>query len=92
MLKQRSIAEARDHFTALVRDVEQEAVIELTRHGKPVAVLLSIDEYRRLTAGKVDFWQAYTAFREKVDLQQLDIRPEIFTDARDRAPGREVDW
>lgn len=92
MLKQRSIAEARDHFTALVRDVEQETAIELTRHGKPVAVLMSIDEYRRLTAEKVDFWEAYTAFREKVDLQQLNIRPEIFADVRDRESGREVDW
>ena len=91
MLKQRSMTEARKHLTALVQEVEQEAAIELTRHGKPVAVLLSIDEYRRLTAGKVNYWQAYTTFREKVNLQQLDIQPEIFTDARDRAPGREVD-
>ena len=50
MLKQYSIAKARDHFTSLVRTVERESAVELTRRGKPVAVILSIREYERLSA------------------------------------------
>jgi antitoxin Phd len=44
MLEQYSIAKARNHFTSLVRAVERESATELTRRGKPVAVMLSIQE------------------------------------------------
>lgn len=90
MLKQYSIAEARNRFTAIVHDVEQEAAIELTRRGKPVAVLVSIHEYKRLSSNAGGFWKAFTAFRNRVNLQELEIEPEIFTGLRDQSPGREV--
>jgi antitoxin Phd len=48
MPRQYSVTEARHHFTALVEEVEQGAILELTRRGKPVAVLLSFQEYKRL--------------------------------------------
>ena len=82
MLRRYSVTEARDHFTSLIREVEQQASVELTRHGKPVAVLLSSQEYKRLTASRPDFWEAYTAFRDQVNLQELDIEPEIWADVR----------
>ncbi len=90
MPKQYSIAEARNHFTAIVRDVEQESAVELTRRGKPVAVLLSIQEYKRLSSDKGSFWKAFTVFRDRVNLQELGIEPEIFNGLRDQSPGREV--
>jgi prevent-host-death family protein len=90
MEKQISIAEARDHFTSLIRYVEQDMPVELTRRGKPVAVLLSIKEYRQLTSDKVGFWQAFDAFRDKFDLHQIDIPLEFFESLRDRSSGREV--
>lgn len=90
MLKQYSIAEARNHFTSLVHNVEQESAVELTRHGKPVAVLLSIQEYQRLLSGQSSFWQALRVFQNRVNLQNLALEPEIFTDLRDRSPGREA--
>lgn len=92
MLKQYSIAKARDHFTSLVRTVERESAIELTRRGKPVAVMLSIREYERLSAHQTSFWEAYSAFREQVNLQELGIEPDTFAGLRDRSPGREVHW
>jgi hypothetical protein len=51
-----------------------------------VAVLLSIEEYRRLVAGKKSFWDAYSEFRDRVD----PGRPEIFGWLRDASPGREA--
>ena len=90
MPKQYSIAEARDHFTTIVRDVEQESAIELTRRGKPVAVLLSIQEYKRLSSSQGGFWKAFIAFRNRVNLQDLGIEPDIFTGLRDQSPGREI--
>ena len=91
MLKQYAIAEARNHFTTVVREVEQVAPVELTRRGQPVAVLMSIQEYRQLRAGKTKFWDAYTKFRDKFNLQELNIPPETFANLRDQSPGREVD-
>jgi prevent-host-death family protein len=88
MPKQYSIAEARDHFTSLVRDVEQEETIELTRRGKPVAVLLSFQEYQRLTAPRSNFWEAYTAFRDQVNLQELNIEPDTWLNVRDSSPAK----
>ena len=90
MSRSYSIAEARDNFAAIVRDVEQDSPIELTRRGEPVAVLLSIEEYRRLLAGRKRFWEAYSEFRDEVDLRRLNIEPEIFEDLRDVSPGRET--
>ena len=90
MPKRYSIAEARNHFTAIVREAEQESAVELTRRGKPVAVLLSIQEYRRLSGGTGGFWKAFTKFKNKVDLVALEIEPDTFSQLRDRSPGREV--
>jgi len=87
-----SIAEARNRFTSIVRDVEEKvAGVELTRRGKPVAVLLSLREYRRLS-GEKGFWDAYLAFREGSGLDGLGIEPEVFEGLRDASPGREAGW
>ncbi len=45
MARRVSIADARNHLTVLVRDVERGKKVELTRRGKRVAVLMSCDEY-----------------------------------------------
>ena len=97
MPKQYSIAKARDHFTSLVRIVERGSAVELTRRGKPVAVMLSIQEYKRLSTGQASFWEAYSSFweaystfREQVNLEELGIEPDTFAGLRDHSPGREV--
>lgn len=92
MIKEYSIAEARNQFTTIVRDLETTPSIQLTRRGKPVAMLLAIEEYERLAAGRAGFWDNYQAFRNAVDLADLDIDPAIFDDLRDTSPGREVTW
>jgi antitoxin Phd len=90
MLKTISITQARYHLTALVRDLHN-SPIQLTRHGKPVAVLLSISEYNRLRAARPNLWDAYSAFRERNNLQELEIGPETWENIRDSSPGREID-
>lgn len=92
MLKRYSIAAARDNFAAIVHDAEEVSAVELTRRGKPVAVLLSVGEYRRLLAGRKGFWDAYEAFRAGGGLFRAGIEPEVFEGLRDASPGREADW
>lgn len=92
MSKSVSIAEARHDLAALVHELERKPLIELTRRGQPVAVLLSMREYQRLSAARQDFWEAYLAFRKRHNLEKLNIEPEFWKDVRDKAPGREVEF
>ncbi|MCC6189368.1 MAG: type II toxin-antitoxin system Phd/YefM family antitoxin [Anaerolineales bacterium] len=92
MARKYSIAEARHNLAALVHELEQQELIELTRRGEPVAMLVSMRAYRRLTEPRGDFWNAYERFRRSHRLSKLNIQPEVFADVRDRSTGREVDW
>lgn len=87
-----SIAEARHDLAAVVHQLDHQPRIQLTRRGKPVAVLLSVREYNRLIAQTRSFWETYTAFTESVDLRDLKIEPQVFDGVRDRSRGREVQW
>lgn len=50
MSQQYSIAEAKDRLPKLVHEAEAGAVVEITRRGQAVAVLISTAAYERLTA------------------------------------------
>lgn len=89
--RQYSIAEARNRLPAIVHDTEKGTRIELTRRGKPVAVLMSIKDYGRLARARPDPWTALEHFRTTHDLEDLDAE-SVFADTRDGEPGREVNW
>jgi prevent-host-death family protein len=91
MFNSYSIAEARNHLARLVHDVERGLPVELTRRGKRVAVLLSVGQYDQAVGGKRSFWDALTAYRKTADLDCLDV-DEVYKDARDKSPGRNVVW
>jgi prevent-host-death family protein len=86
MARKVSLAEARDHLTGLVRDVERGQRVVLTRRGKPVAVLISHDEHERLNAKRLSPGAALRAWRAQApaDFDGLEV-PE-----RDPSPGRNV--
>jgi prevent-host-death family protein len=90
-----SIAEARDQFAALVRDAEESnRPVQVTRRGRPVAVILSAEEYDRLLANQPvrDFWAAYEEWRQKWQVSELDMDPEeIWGDVRERTPAPDID-
>jgi prevent-host-death family protein len=86
-----SIAEARNQLARLVHDAEKGASVELTRRGKPVAVLLSLDQYERAIQGKQSFWDALTAYRKQIDTKELALDASL-QDARDDGPGRRFSW
>jgi len=89
--RQYSIAEAQEKLAHVIQEAEQGARVELTRRGKPVAVLLSLDEYERLSRKRGSFWESYQEFRRKyadVDAETADA----FADVRDPSPGRDFSW
>ena len=86
--KQYSIAQARDHLPGIIHQVEGGGPVELTRRGKPVAVIVSMQDYQRLSSGKRDFWEVVQEFRNSPDFEPIDV-DEFLRDARDRSPGRD---
>ncbi len=90
MRKRYPISEAKDHLSRLVRTAERDGAVEITRRGRPVAMLVSIEEYERLHGRRVGFWQALEAFR-RIAGNEMEVGDEVFRDLRDRSPGRRVD-
>jgi len=82
-----SLAEARDRLTGLVRDVERGDRVQLTRRGKPVAVLVSREEYDRLRARRLSPASALRAWREAVP---ADYEDGFELPERDPSAGRDV--
>jgi prevent-host-death family protein len=87
--KQFTIAEAKSRLPAIIHSVEDGPSVKLTRHGKPVAVLLSIREYEQLAKNKMGFWSALTKFRSVLDKENIKITDADFEDLRDTSTGRE---
>ncbi len=92
MTKRYSIAEARHSLAAIVHELEYEPVVELTRRSAPVAVLVSLEEYRRLRETPPSFWAAYTAYRANHDPSVLEAASDAFAGLRDPSSGRDVTW
>lgn len=90
MPKRYSIAEARHNLAAIVHELEAQPTIELTRRGAPVAVLVSVDAFRRLQGNSLSFWDAYTAFRSTFDPTEFGSELDVFDAVRDSSPGRDV--
>ena len=90
MTQKYSVAEARAQFAALVHEVEEDGAVQITRRGEVVAVLLSRQEYERLSVLQAGFYRAVSEFRSAYNVADLDIDPEIF-EVRPSETGREID-
>ena len=89
MEKRYTIAEAKSNLPAIIHTVEDGPSVKLTRHGKPVAVLLSIREYEQLAKNKMGFWSALTKFRNILEKENIKITDADLADLRDTSTGRE---
>ncbi len=85
-----SVAEARDQLPRLIRRAEAGQAVELTRRGKPVAVIVPVSLYQRLSGSSL-FWNALEEYRDRTRLETKRVGDEVFADLRDRSPGREVE-
>ena len=93
MTKSYSIAEAKNSLGRVVHEAEEGPPVELTRRGRPVAVVLSVRAFGRLSESGRDFWAAYEDFRRRFDLEELGIEPEeVFAVEHDPSPGRDFSW
>ena len=88
MSRRYSIAEARSRLPGLIDQAQAGVEIELTRRGRPVAVLVSRREFERLRGERVHFGDAYRRFLEKHSLPGGGA--DFAVSVRDRTPGRKV--
>lgn len=91
MVQSYAIAEARANLPTLIDEVEAGGIVELTRRGKGVAVMISIAEYQRLRSKQVSFQEAYQQFLKKHSLAKVGLEPGFARKLRDRSSGRKVD-
>lgn len=77
------LQEAKARFSELVRQAAHDGPQEITLHGRPVAIVVSREEFDRLVGGRslVDFMQR-SPLRE---IEEIDF-------PRDRSPARNVSF
>lgn len=88
MASRYSIAKARANLAKIIDQAAAGETVELTRRGRPVAVVLSCEALERLRSGRPRFGEAYRAFLERFPIAEAGIDDEVFAIARDRSPGR----
>lgn len=90
MSKRYSIAEACSNLPSIVDDAEAGQEIELTRRGRPVAVVVSLREFERFRGARTDSAKAYERFLRAHPLRQIGVDDRVFRSARTREAGRKV--
>ena len=90
MAKRYSIAEARAQLPSIVDQAEAGQEIELTRRGKPIAVVVSLREFARLSNARVPFIQAYAKFLDTHSLSEVGLDDGLFKSIRHTAVGRKI--
>jgi antitoxin (DNA-binding transcriptional repressor) of toxin-antitoxin stability system len=70
--------------------VQSGQVIQVTRHGQPVAVIMSPAEYAGLERRQTSFGDACADFRKRFAVAELGLGRDDFESLRDQRPGRKV--
>ncbi len=78
-----SIYEARNNLSNLVKIAEGGEPVELTRYDKPVAVLISYEEYEKENSSKKPFWLAEwrKKYADVLDNEGIPEMPKIYLDS-----------
>ncbi|MGR8980442.1 MAG: type II toxin-antitoxin system Phd/YefM family antitoxin [Gammaproteobacteria bacterium] len=92
-MKTTSIAHAKNNLSSLIQEVERSEPIHLTRHGKPVAVIISEADYQNLAPKTGKLFKAICNWRRRLPAEFGElISDDEQKQWRDRAPGRSFSW
>ena len=77
-----SIYEARNNFSNLVKLAESGEPVELTRYDKPVAVIISYEEYEKQNAPKGKFWLSEwrKKYADVLDNEGIPLPKKVYPD------------
>lgn len=81
-MKEWQLQDAKAHFSEVIKTVVNEGPQTVTLHGKPVVVLISVEEYQRLKEPQQDL----ISFIQNSPLKGIDLDIE-----RSKSPTREID-
>lgn len=90
MTRTYSVAEARSSLPTIIDQAESGLDVELTRRGRPVAVVISVREFERLRGDRPRFGAAYRRFLETHSLKKVGVDDDHFASGREKGSGREV--
>ena len=90
MSKSHSVADARAHLPDILDDVEAGKDVQLTRRGRPVALVLSPQRYEMLRSERTNFGEAYRAFLGRHTAEEIGLEPGFLDSLRAQDPGRRV--
>jgi antitoxin Phd len=82
MLNQWQLQEAKNKFSHLVKQAQQGKPQYITVHGKPAAVIVSIEDYQKLNRPQISLSEALMM---PLIEQELDL-------TRDRDIGRDINF
>jgi len=90
-MKTSTIAEAKNNLSQLIHQLDSDEAIHITRHGKPVAVMLSEANYQKLTQKNNGLFQAIQQWRNQLDSDSALTEAELKT-LRAASQEREFSW
>ena len=92
MTRKVSVAEAKGKLPSIIHEVEQGSRVEITRHGKSVAVMVPTGDYERLRQKGRGFWNDLTKVRRIMAAEGMTVDDIDLADLRDTAEGRSFEW
>jgi PHD/YefM family antitoxin component YafN of YafNO toxin-antitoxin module len=90
-MKTSTIASAKNNLPQLIYDLESEDAIHLTRHGRPVAVMLSEANYQKLTRHKNNLYSTIQQWRMVLQNDIAFTETEL-NSLRKASSEREFSW
>lgn len=90
-MKTSTIAEAKNNLSQLIHQLQSDEPIHLTRHGKPVAVMLSEANYQKLTQKNNGLYQAIQQWRNQLD-SDIGLTESELKNVRATSQGRDFSW
>jgi antitoxin Phd len=87
-----SVAEAKNKLPSIIHEVEEGSIVEITRYGKAVAMVIPEKDYKRMTEIGQEFWVNLRKVRSLLSCEGVTIDEGDFRDLRDPSPGRAFVW
>jgi prevent-host-death family protein len=85
-----TIADAKNNLPKLIHAAQAGEDIHLTRHGQPVAVIISEERYQQMLGTGKSVFHEMLKWREQFG--GVDLTDDEVTRWRNRSPGREFSW
>jgi antitoxin Phd len=86
-----SVAEAKNKLPAIIHEVEQGSIVEITRHGRAVAAVVPQRDYERLQEKGQGLWEALGKVRNIMISEGIVIEDRDLSNLRDTTVGRSID-